>query len=254
MSSSIFDHASSANNPLHVCVIGASGGIGSEFCLQIAKHFPQAEISVTARDLRKIPDFENIQQKILLDITDFAAHEKAVQQICKDSAPEWIFIATGWLHDDKHLPEKTWRAMTAEHLQKSHLLNCVAPAMLLQSFLLNLPKNQETRIGVLSARLGSISDNKIGGWHAYRASKAALNMLIKNYAIELNRQKSNTVICALQPGTTDTQLSKPFQQNLSKGQLQTPEYTAKQLIKVLQFIQVEDSGKLIDFAGNIIEP
>ncbi len=253
MSASIFDSQSTPSTPNRVCVIGATGGIGSAFCLAIAKQFPQIEITASARDINKIPDYNNIKQAIPLDITDFEQHRQYVEQLV-ESPPDWIFIATGWLHDEHFSPEKTWRAMSAEHLQRSHLINCVAPSMLIQAFLKALPKQHETRIGVLSARLGSISDNEIGGWHAYRASKAALNMLIKNYAIELNRLKSNKFICALQPGTTDTALSKPFQKNLAEGQLQTPEYTAQHLIKVMQVIRREHSGELIDFEGNIIQP
>jgi NAD(P)-dependent dehydrogenase (short-subunit alcohol dehydrogenase family) len=97
--------------------------------------------------------------------------------------------------------------------------------------------------------VGSISDNRLGGWHAYRASKAALNMLIKNYAIELVRQKPGHVIVGLQPGTTDTGLSAPFQRNVPKDQLQTPEFTATRLLGVMRRLRQEDSGGLFDFEG-----
>lgn len=254
MTATIFKNQSTPSTPNHVCVIGASGGIGREFCLQLAKQFPKVEISTSARETSKIPKCENIKQSFSFDITDFEQQQVVVEKLIQVSVPDWIFIATGWLHDKNFSPEKTWRSINAEHLQRSHLINCVAPAMLIQAFLKRLPKNHETRIGVLSARLGSISDNKMGGWHAYRASKAALNMLIKNYAIELNRQKSKTLVCALQPGTTDTALSAPFQKNLTDGQLQTPEFTAQHLIKVMQALQTEHSGEMIDFAGNIIQP
>jgi NAD(P)-dependent dehydrogenase (short-subunit alcohol dehydrogenase family) len=112
----------------------------------------------------------------------------------------------------------------------------------------------DTKIGILSARVGSISDNRLGGWHAYRASKAALNMHIRNYALELARKRHGPVIVGLQPGTTDTALSAPFQRNVPEDQLQSPEYTAGQLLKVMQHLQAQDSGQLFDFLGLPFEP
>jgi len=111
-----------------------------------------------------------------------------------------------------------------------------------------------TKIGVLSARIGSISDNQLGGWHSYRASKAALNMLVKNIAIELERKRARTRIVAMQPGTTDSRLSQPFQRNLPPGQLQTPDFTANCLIDVLKQLPAEHNGLLVDFTGQVIPP
>jgi len=108
--------------------------------------------------------------------------------------------------------------------------------------------------GVLTARVGSISDNRLGGWYSYRSSKAALNMLIKNFAIECTRMKKPVVIVGLQPGTTDTDLSSPFQRGLSDEDLQTPEYTASQLVKVLSVLEPRDSGLLFDFLGLSFDP
>jgi len=102
--------------------------------------------------------------------------------------------------------------------------------------------------------VGSISDNRMGGWHAYRASKAALNMLIKNYALEFARRKHGPIIVGLQPGTTDTALSAPFQRSVPEDQLQTPEYTAAQLLMVMQHLEPSDSGKLFDFLGLPFDP
>jgi NAD(P)-dependent dehydrogenase (short-subunit alcohol dehydrogenase family) len=104
-------------------------------------------------------------------------------------------------------------------------------------------------VGIVSARVGSISDNRLGGWHAYRASKAALNMLIKNFAIELARKNPAHIVVGLQPGTTDSALSAPFQRNVPAGQLQTPDYTAAQLLRVMNTLRPEDSGGLYDFLG-----
>jgi NAD(P)-dependent dehydrogenase (short-subunit alcohol dehydrogenase family) len=104
-------------------------------------------------------------------------------------------------------------------------------------------------VGIVSARVGSISDNRLGGWHAYRASKAALNMLITNFAIELARKNPAHIVVGLQPGTTDSPLSAPFQRNVPADQLQTPDYTAAQLLRVMHTLRPEDSGGLYDFLG-----
>ena len=121
--------------------------------------------------------------------------------------------------------------------------------MLVKHLVTKLNATSACKIGIVSARVGSISDNRLGGWHAYRASKAALNMLIKNFAIELGRKAPAHIIVGLQPGTTDTALSAPFQRNLPDDQLQTPAYTAEQLLRVMTALQQEDSGSLYDFLG-----
>lgn len=110
------------------------------------------------------------------------------------------------------------------------------------------------KIGILSTRVGSVSDNRLGGWHSYRANKSALHMLIKNIAIKCNNTRKPITIVGLQPGTTDTALSAPFQQSLTEAQLQTPEFTAKHLIKVMNVLEKDDSGKLFDFEGFPFEP
>jgi NAD(P)-dependent dehydrogenase (short-subunit alcohol dehydrogenase family) len=120
--------------------------------------------------------------------------------------------------------------------------------------LAKLNPKHPTTIGILSARVGSISDNQLGGWHSYRASKAALNMLIKNFAIELNRLKRPTIVVGLQPGTTDTNLSEPFKRNVPPDHLQTPEFTASHLLRVMQGLQAQDSGQLFDFLGIAFAP
>jgi len=126
--------------------------------------------------------------------------------------------------------------------------------MFLKRLFESLDLTHPTLIGVLSARVGSISDNRMGGWHSYRASKAALNMLIKNFAIELTRKRKPICLVGLQPGTTDSALSQPFQKLLSPDQLQTPDFTAQKLLAMMQQLTLNDSGKLYDFKGCQFEP
>ncbi|MGB0723661.1 MAG: SDR family NAD(P)-dependent oxidoreductase, partial [Gammaproteobacteria bacterium] len=166
-----------------------------------------------------------------------------------NAPPDWVLIATGWLHDGNHQPEKRLADLDPAHLARSYQLNAVGPMMLVQALESALPRRHAVRYGLLSARVGSISDNRMGGWHSYRASKAALNMLIRNCAIEWDRARLPRIIVGLQPGTTDTALSAPFQRHLPAGQLQTPEFTAKALIRVMRNLAPEDSGGLFDFEG-----
>mgnify|MGYP001827470450 FL=1 len=146
-------------------------------------------------------------------------------------------------------PEKTCKSLDAEHLLHAYRINAVGPALLLKHLTTRLNPARACRVGIVSARVGSISDNRLGGWHAYRASKAALNMLIKNFAIELARKNPAHIVVGLQPGTTDSALSAPFQRNVAAGQLQTPEYTAVQLPRVINSLRPEDSGGVFDFLG-----
>ena len=251
---SIIERPDSGAPPSRVLVAGASGGIGQAFCTQLATLYPEIDIIRLARHSEALPALPNASQSLPFDLLDELSINAAVEQLATDKPIDWIFVATGWLHNDQYQPEKTYRALDSQQLMQSYALNTVGPTLLVKALLEHLPKQYPLKIGILSARVGSISDNRLGGWHSYRASKAALNMMIKNYSIELNRMKRPVTICGLQPGTTDTGLSAPFQRNVSPEDLQTPEYTAKQLIKVMQALEPKDSGLLFDFLGLSFAP
>ena len=236
-----------------VWVFGASGGIGSAFARVLRSSHPDSRLIGFARDVDAV-DAGIFQQVFAFDLLDTESFSQDIAQVSVDDAPDFVLIATGWLHDDSHSPEKTYRNLSAGHLQKSYQFNAIAPSLLIQALLQKFGTKHSMKIGVLSARLGSISDNKMGGWHSYRASKAALNMLIKNFALELKMKRSPITVFAIQPGTTDTRLSAPFQKGLPAGQLQTPNFTAECLWQLFAAVSLEQSGELIDFAGNIIQP
>lgn len=237
------------STPRCVLVAGASGGIGAAFCSQIALSFPTARIVRTARDPAALGPLAAACVDVRLDIAEEQQIGDAVARIPDTPPIDWIFIATGWLHDAEHRPEKTYRSLDSDHLLHAYRINAVGPALILKHLIPRLNPAIACKIGIISARVGSISDNRLGGWHAYRASKAALNMLIRNFAIELARKKAPHIVAGLQPGTTDTALSAPFQRSVPKGELQTPEYTADQLVQVMQKLRPEDSGGLFDFLG-----
>ena len=242
--------------PRSVMVVGASGGIGQAFCEHIHARFPAARVIRVVRNTKALPARNYVQQDIAIDLEETTSIQTAVEVLDAEQLAQldWVFIATGWLHDDNWQPEKTYRSLDAAHMQRAYAINTIGPTLFIQHLLNRLPRTHALKIGVLSARVGSISDNRLGGWHSYRASKAALNMLIKNYAIELRRLRRPVTVVGLQPGTTATALSAPFQRNVAEGHLQTPDYTADQLIQVMQALQPEDTGQLFDFLGLTFAP
>jgi len=237
-----------------VLVVGASGGIGHAFCREVATQFPDVQLIRMARTLDKLAALDIPTQDIEFDLTSESNIEAAVNELPEKSKIDWVFVATGWLHDDVHQPEKSWRSLSADQLTKSYQINTFGPALLIKNLLSRLDKKHPVKFGILTARVGSISDNRLGGWYSYRSSKAALNMLIKNFAIESTRMKRSAIIVGLQPGTTDTALSAPFQRGVSPEDLQTVRYTASQLAKVMMSLEDQDSGLLFDFLGLPFDP
>lgn len=250
-------------------VFGASGAIGHAMCQQLVEQGCQKIFRLT-RSLDKLNQLEVSNSTaveindIYFDLTDEGSIVNAIAKI--DTDIDLVFIATGWLHDidashpkptaqGGYAPEKTFKNIQADHLFKSWQINFLGPSLILKEVLLRLPHRQKAiTLAVLSARVGSISDNRLGGWYSYRTSKAALNMMVKNLAIELQRMRSKAKIVALQPGTTDSQLSKPFQNFLAEGQLQSANFSAQHLLQVINALSTENSGTLMDFAGNTISP
>ena len=171
--------------------------------------------------------------------------------IPKDSLDR-VIIASGVLHDGDLQPEKTISSLDLDNFQKVFNINTFAPALLLKVFFPLIKRNSDALIGVLSARVGSISDNRIGGWYAYRASKAALNMIIKTAAIELERRDKTAKIIGLHPGTVDTNLSKPFQGGTPEEKIFTPEQSIDYLTKVIDSSTPQDTGKVFDWQGKEI--
>ncbi|WP_028485315.1 SDR family NAD(P)-dependent oxidoreductase [Hydrogenovibrio halophilus] len=233
-----------------IWVFGASGAIGQAM---LAK--ADAEGVESVGFFRKSVQESSATYTIVVgDLLDESKLSSAIEQALDHGLPDQILIATGLLHNDEFQPEKTFKTMTEAQLLASFRVNTVLPSLIVKHCIASLPKRHALNIGILSARIGSISDNRMGGWHSYRASKAALNMLVKNFALEFTNKYPNTYIIALQPGTTDSALSKPFQSHLPDGQLQTPQETAEYLWKLLASDLKDVSGELIDFQGQIIAP
>jgi flavin reductase (DIM6/NTAB) family NADH-FMN oxidoreductase RutF/NAD(P)-dependent dehydrogenase (short-subunit alcohol dehydrogenase family) len=254
-SSSIIENRESPDSsPKCVLVVAASGGIGQAYCENIIAQFPDVQLIRMARNIKKLPSLVANVLDIEVDLSNDNSLDNAISALPNTPPIDWIFIASGWLHDEQMKPEKTYRSLTRKQLIHAYNINAAGPTLFITRLLAKIDKKHPLKIGVLSARVGSVSDNRLGGWHSYRASKSALHMLIKNIAIECNNTRRPITIVGLQPGTTDTALSAPFQKNLTAAQLQTPEFTAKQLIKVMNVLEKDDSGELFDFEGFRFEP
>lgn len=224
-------------------IIGASGGIGAALAATLAEEASYDRVLVFARSFPS-PDH--------LDLTDEPSIAAAAARAAEGPPPELIVIATGLLHEDGRGPEKAFRELDPAWLARSYAVNAIGPALVLKHFLPLLPRTGAPVLATLSARVGSISDNRLGGWHGYRAAKAALNMLVRNAAIEAARTNSRAIVVGLHPGTVDTQLSKPFQGNVAPGSLFTPDRAANQLLDVIDGLKPKDSGKLFAWDGEEI--
>lgn len=221
-------------------VFGASGGIGGAVAARLRR---SGNYGVLAGSRSGRADFH-------FDLTDESSIARSAQQVRSGKPIDFVFIATGLLHrDDGITPEKSWRALDPAHMVEVFAVNAIGPALVAKHFLPLLRTDRRVVFAALSARVGSIADNRLGGWHSYRASKAALNMLMKSFAIELSRRNPQSIVAALHPGTVDTGLSRPFQRSVAAAGLLTHEESAAALLKVIDGLKPEDSGGLFGWDG-----
>lgn len=227
-------------------VFGATGGIGSAV----------ADALETGSRFERVIRFSRSgDSPVPVDLTSEASIEKAATWMQGEGIlPSLIFVATGLLHDAERGPEKSLRQLDADWLMLNYQVNAVGPALIAKYFLPLMNRDETIRFAALSARVGSISDNRLGGWHGYRASKAALNMMIRNLSIEWSRKNDKSIIVALHPGTVDTTLSQPFQSNVPAGKLFDSDRAARQLLDVLDGLKPAQSGKIFAWDGAEILP
>ena len=221
-------------------VIGASGGIGAAL--------EEALVDEGAFDI--VHGFARSRGGAQhLDLEDEASIAAAAAFVAKGPAPTLVIVATGLLHDGARGPEKSMRDLDPAWLMRNFAVNTIGPALVAKHFLPLGAKGNRAVFAALSARVGSITDNKMGGWYGYRAAKAALNMMIRSLAIEEKRRNDRSIVVALHPGTVDTNLSKPFQGNVQPGQLFDAGRAAVQLLDVIDGLKVPDSGKVFAWDG-----
>jgi NAD(P)-dependent dehydrogenase (short-subunit alcohol dehydrogenase family) len=222
-------------------VIGSSGGIGA------------ALLSALEKAGGRVIGFSR-QGHLRLDLTDEDSIARAAADIAAMGLiPSQVIVATGILHRSAHGPEKALRDLSPDWMLENYRINAVGPAIIAKHFLPLMPRSGRALFAVLSARVGSISDNRLGGWHSYRASKAALNMLVRNIAIEWRRKNPDSIAVGLHPGTVETALSAPFKGNPAHERF-APDLAARQLLTVLDSLTPSHSGQLVAYDGSIIAP
>jgi NAD(P)-dependent dehydrogenase (short-subunit alcohol dehydrogenase family) len=180
--------------------------------------------------------------------------QSVVKQIAEQSTMPvtQVFICHGVLHSDKFQPEKRLEDFSAESFQQVMAVNALTPITWIQKLTPILSGKIACKITVFSARVGSISDNRLGGWYSYRASKAALNMMLKTAAVELARRAKNIKLISFHPGTTDTPLSKPFQKNVPANKLFTSDFVAEQLLTIVENTEIDGQLSYLDWQGKTI--
>ena len=220
-------------------VFGASGGIGSAILetLNNVSHF------------KKVFGFSR-SSSYKFDLTDEASIKQAADVSSVDGDIRLVIDATGFLHSKDQSPEKTWRQLDTDLLANAFVVNTIGPALIMKHFLPRLPRSGKAVFATLSARVGSIEDNHLGGWYGYRASKAALNQIVRTAAVELRRSAPEAICVAIHPGTVSTPLSAPFsKQGLN---LQTPLQAANNLLTVIEQLALSDNGGFFDWQGKSI--
>lgn len=233
---------------IRAIVVGGRGGIGGAILDELARDDNVEAIYEWSRT-PCASDNKKVHQHSV-DIRDEDSIATAAEEIAR---PNLVVVATGMLHHTNGAgPEKSWRSLNAGQLLESFSVNAVGPALVAKHVLPRFPTNERAIFAALSARVGSISDNQLGGWYGYRASKAALNQLIKTLSIELARTRPEAICVAVHPGTVDTTLSRPFQANVPDGQLFQPRKSAQHILRVLDGLGPEDSGSLIAWDGKPI--
>ena len=230
---------------MNIVITGGSGGIGGAFAEALAARPEVRKIIATCNRHSSALDHPKVTWH-RLDVTDDAAIRDWAAQL---GEIDWLINAAGILHTRAHGPEKSIRQIDPAFFLENMRINAL-PVLLLAKHLHGKFRHGRPAVfAVVSAKVGSIEDNRLGGWVSYRASKAALNMGIKTLAIEWRRTLPNVAVVALHPGTTDTALSKPFQRHVPHGQLFTPEYSVNCMLDVLGELKPADSGEFLAFDG-----
>ncbi|MDX1442668.1 MAG: SDR family NAD(P)-dependent oxidoreductase [Gammaproteobacteria bacterium] len=238
-------------------VIGAGSGIGAGLVRKLL-YDPQCATvhaaSRSATDSTELPDDERLYRHELDVTSESRFRELAANLQETGQSLDLIIYAVGVLHDDEGLePEKKLADIQLANLLKSFSANTFGAMLAARHFSELMPASEGSVFAAISARVGSISDNRLGGWYAYRASKAALNQFLKTLSVEFSRRRKRAVVLSLHPGTTDTQLSAPFQAGVPEGKLFSVDYSCECLLKNIAAARPDDSGSFIAWDGKRIE-
>jgi NAD(P)-dependent dehydrogenase (short-subunit alcohol dehydrogenase family) len=230
-------------------IVGATGAIGGALSARAVDSGRFEQVFGSSRGGTSTPSGAT---PLILDLEDETTIADAAAQLAKAPALRLLIVATGVLQGDGFTPEKGLKALDPSAMARLFALNTIGPAMVLKHFAPLLARDGKAVLAVLSARVGSLEDNRLGGWHSYRASKAALNMILRNAAIEVSRSRPEAVCLALHPGTVDSSLSAPFQKGVPAEKLFSPERSADCLIATIDARGPADSGGFFDWRNTAI--
>ena len=233
------------DHPRQINVVGASGGIGRAMVAAVLARYPEARIAATHYHSDIPFEHERVEWR-RLDLRDPEAIEawsSGFEQV------DWMVNCAGYLHGEAGGPEKNIRSLESDFLLENIRINTLPTLLLARHFAAALKKSSAPVLATVSARVGSIEDNRLGGWYSYRISKAALNMALKTLSIEWKHSHPRGCIAALHPGTNDTRLSKPFQAGVPPQNLFKPDYTATQFVNLLSQLDSSQSGNFWAWDG-----
>ena len=245
-------------NQANALIIGASQGIGLGFVKALLQQENIQQIFATYRNPQTAKDLFALQQQygdglkcIAVDVTQESQIAAGVEQI-KELVPELhlVIYCVGVLYEGDLMPEKSLRQINAQNLIYSFQVNSIGAVLWAKHLMPLFKKTSKSIFASISAKVGSIGDNRLGGWYGYRASKSALNMFLKTTAIEYSRRCPKTIVVALHPGTTDTRLSQPFQKNVPPDKLFAVEHTVNLLSQVISNLEPKDSGEFFSWDGS----
>jgi len=232
-------------HPQTVIVVGASGGLGSALVDTLLERFPDAQVFASYHRSRAHREHQRLHWHAL-DLRDAGAIAQWSESFTR---VDWIINAAGYLHGSHGGPEKSIRAVDSEFLLENIRINTLPTLLLAKHFGAALKQSPAPLLATISAKVGSIEDNRLGGWYSYRISKAALNMALKTLSIEWRHSHPRGCVAALHPGTNDTALSRPFQSNVAAEDLFEPSYTANMFVDLLARLEPADSGRFWSWDG-----
>lgn len=239
---------------MNAMVIGATGGIGAALVEALEARDEVETVFAASRSGGHLKAARKGTERLMLDVqneTSIVECAEAVRQ--RSGSLSLLIYAAGVLHTADARPERRLEQLEAPALDGVFAVNAFGPMLVAKHFWPLLKHDRRAVLANVSARVGSIGDNRLGGWYAYRCSKAALNMFTKTLSIELKRRAPNVICLAVHPGTVDTNLSKPFQASVPDGKLFTPAYAAARLLENIDRATAEASGSFLAWDGQDIE-
>lgn len=250
----------SFDRPIQAFVQAASGGIGCALVERLLGSSTVERVVATCRRPSQASALTELQARhphrlevLPLDLLQEESIRRVAEQLRERGRKLNLIVnCSGLLHSDTALPEKRLSQVRSAALEESFRVNAIGPLLVLKHLAPLLPRRGRSVVASLSARVGSVGDNRLGGWYGYRASKAALNMFHRTLSVELSRSHPGCICVVLHPGTVDTELSKPFQGRVPKGKLFEPEFAATRLLGVIDSLETNDTGTFWAWDGQPI--